>query len=116
MPINNTLLNIGANAMRTAVTHASLHTATPDANGSNESSAGRKAITWTAVSGSGDFGLAADLDFTGGASSGPVAAVGLWSASVGGTFYGYAVPTGDTTFNTDGEYTVTEIDFDGSAS
>ncbi|WP_100811803.1 hypothetical protein [Microbacterium sp. BR1] len=115
MALNTTILNIGASAMRTAITHASTHTATPNASGSNEGTAGREAITWNAAS-AGDFDLATALAFAGGASGEAVAAIGLWSAGTSGTFYGYFVPTGDTAFNAAGEYTVTEITVDGSVS
>lgn len=113
--LNDTLLNIGAQAMMDAVTHLSLHTAEPDGSGSNESSAGRQAASWDAASG-GDMLLTADEQFTGGASSGPCTHVGLWSAVTAGTFYGYFAVTGDQTFNAAGEYTLTAITVAGSST
>ena len=115
MPINDALLNVGAGAMRTAASHLSIHTALPNASGSNESTAARKPANWGAVSGSGDF-TATNIAFTGGAASGPATHVGLWSAVTGGTFYGYFPLVGDQTFNAAGEYTVTSVSLDGSAT
>lgn len=115
MPLNSAALNVGGAAIRGVLGYASTHTALPNASGSNEGTAARKAITWNAAS-AGDFDLAAPLEFTGAAPSESVAAVGLWSASTGGTFYGYFVPTGDTAYNAEGAYTVTQITVDGSAT
>lgn len=113
--LNDTALNIGNAAIQTAITHASIHTATPNSSGSNESTAARKAITWVTAA-NGDLVATVDLAFTGGATSGPATHVGFWSASSSGTFYGYLALTGDQTFNAAGEYTVTDITITGTAS
>lgn len=115
MPFSNAALNVGASAMRTAITHASTHTATPDGTGSNEGTATRQAITWGSAS-NGDFSLGANIAFDDGGDSEAVAAIGLWSADTGGTWYGYFAPTGDSAFNAAGSYTVTAITVDGSAT
>lgn len=115
MPLNDTLLNIGAAAMQAAATHAAIHTAQPDAAGSNQSAAARQAITWETAA-NGDMILLVDENFTGGAANGPATHVGLWSASSGGTFYGYFPLTGDQTFNAAGEYTLTGITVTGTAT
>lgn len=115
MPLNDTILNIGNAAMQTAMTHMSLHTATPNTSGSNESTAARQAITWVTAA-NGDMIATVDLAFTGGAASGACTHVGFWSALTAGTFYGYLPLTGDQTFNAAGEYTVTGITITGTAS
>lgn len=115
MPINDTLLNIGNAAMQTAATHMSLHTATPNTSGSNESTAARQAITWVTAA-NGDMVATVDLAFTGGTASGACTHCGFWSASSAGTFYGYLPLTGDQTFNAAGEYTVTGVTITGTAS
>lgn len=115
MPLNDTLLNIGAAAMQAAATHMSIHTATPNTSGSNESTAARQAITWVTAA-NGDMVATVDLAFTGGAAGGPAVATGYWSASSGGTWYGYIPTTGDTTFNAAGEYTVTGVTVTGTAT
>lgn len=115
MPLNDTILNIGNSAMQAAMTHMSLHTATPDATGSNQTTAARQPITWVTAA-NGDLVATVDLAFTGGAASGPAVAVGFWSASSAGTFYGYLPLTGDQTFNAAGEYTVTQVTVTGTAT
>ena len=44
MALNDTVLNIGANAMRSAMAYLSLHTAIPNIAGDHESSAPRQAF------------------------------------------------------------------------
>lgn len=115
MALNDTLLNVGADAMATAAAYLSLHTDTPDATGSNESTAARVAAGWPSATGSGDLSVS-NKSFTGGAASGPCKYVGLWSASTGGTFYGAYALTGDQAFNAAGQYTLTSLALDGSSS
>jgi hypothetical protein len=116
MPLNDTILNIGNTAMQNAMTHMALHTAQPDASGSNQSAAARKAITWVAAA-NGDIVMTADLAFTGGASNGACTHIGFWSQlAAGGTFYGWLPLTGDQTFNAAGEYTVTGVTITGTAT
>ena len=114
MPLNDALLNIGVNAMTAAATHLSLHSATPNASGSNEIGT-RVAASWGSAS-NGDFPTLTNKAFTGLPASGPVAAVGFWSASSAGTFYGYLPITGDTTANAAGAFTVTSISIPGTAT
>jgi hypothetical protein len=115
MPLNDALLNIGAAAMQAAATHLQIHTAEPNASGSNEATSAREPITWVTAA-NGDMVATVDLPFTGGASGGPATHVGFWSALTTGTFYGWLPLTGDQTFNAAGEYTVTDIDVTGTAS
>lgn len=115
MALNDTILNIGNAAAQTAMTHAQIHTAQPNASGSNESSAARQAITWVTAA-NGDLVITADLAFTGGSASGAATHIGFWSASSSGTFYGWLALTGDQTFNAAGEYTVTGVTITGTAS
>ena len=117
MALSDAAMIVAANALRSAITHAQLHTGAPGGSGTtNVSSAGRQAITWAAASGDGDFSLASALNFTGGAANGPCQYVSLWSASSGGTFYGSYALTGDATFNSAGEYQVTALTLNGSAT
>lgn len=115
MALNDTILNIGAAAMQAAMTHMAVHTAQPNASGSNESTAARQAITWVTAA-NGDMIATVDLAFTGGASGGPATHAGFWSASSAGTFYGWYPFTGDQTFNVAGEYTATAITITGTAT
>ena len=119
MPLNDTALDVMGNALRAAATHISLHSAAPDASGSNQTSAARVAAAWPAAATGGDL-VVTNKTFTGGAASGAVTHVGLWSAATAGTFYGsFAIPTGgtnDLTFNASGEYTLTNFTITGTAS
>lgn len=115
MALNDTILNVGNAAAQSAMTHAAIHTAQPDGAGSNQSAAGRQAITWVTAA-NGDMVITQDMNFTGGASSGAATHIGFWSASTSGTFYGWLALTGDQTFNAAGEYTVTGVTITGTAS
>ena len=116
MALNTAALNIGAGAIRGAITHLAIHTAAPDpTTGTNQSAAARQAVTWTAAA-NGDFNLTAAVHFTGGAASGPAMYVGYWSAATGGTFYGSKPLTGDQTFNAAGQYTVSALAINGDSA
>ncbi|MGH3332478.1 MAG: phage tail fiber protein [Nocardioidaceae bacterium] len=108
-----TLTSLG-NSLSTLCTHLSLHSADPGATGASESTASRVAVTWT-VDADGDL-TAGPCDFAGGAANGPVTHVGLWSAETGGTFRGAFALTGDSAFNSAGEYTVTRVTIDGTSA
>jgi len=114
MPLNNAALDVGANAMAAVMQYLALHTADPGAGGSNPAASARVASGWTAASGNGDL-TTTNKAFTGGASNGPVMYVGFWSALTGGTFYGSQALTGDTQFNSAGEYTITSLTVNGSS-
>lgn len=107
MTLNDAALNIGANAIRAAITHVSLHSAAPNATGSNETTAARRPIAWSAAV-AGDI-TASNIAFTGVAANGPVTHLGYWSAATGGTFYGFRALAGDQSANAAGEYTVTSV-------
>jgi hypothetical protein len=118
MPLNNTALNLMADALRGAATYIALHSADPGTTGANPTTAARVLASWPAATGSGDL-VITSKNFTGGAANGAVTWVGLWSAATVGTFYGgFLIPTGgtnDLTFNAAGEYTLTNFTIDGSS-
>ena len=115
MPLNDPILNVGADAMRGVMTYLSLHTSAPNiTTGGNETTAARVLASWPAASG-GDLTIT-NKAFTGGAANGPCTHVGFNSASSGGTFYGYVALTGDQTFNSAGEYTITSLTVNGSST
>lgn len=117
MALFDNCLNIGADAMAAVCDYGQLHSGAPGGAGtSNVTSAGRQALTWDASSG-GDMILTGDVAFTGGAASGAVQYVSFWSASSGGTCYGWAqITSGDTAFNPAGEYTLSSVTISGTAS
>jgi hypothetical protein len=102
MPLNTAALSTARDAVATAAPFLAIHTATPDATGSNQSAAARVAAAWSA-------GVSTSKSFTGGAASGPALFVGFWSAATGGVFYGYQALTGDQTFNAAGQYTINSV-------
>lgn len=115
MPLVDATLNIGCTSMQAAMTHASIHTATPDGTGSNASAAARQPITW-ATAANGDMVCTTPINFTGGTPGGPIAVLGFWSAVTAGTWRGYIATAGDTTFNSAGEATCTGFTIPGTAT
>lgn len=114
MALLDATLNIGANAMAAAMTHIALHTADPGATGLNPATSARVVASWPGASG-GDLTVS-NKAFTGGTANGACTYVGFWSAITGGTFYGSVQLTGDTTFNSAGEYTITSLTINGSST
>lgn len=91
--------NVMLDALGAVAVFASLHTAIPNASGSNEVTGGspayaRKAIVWSAATAGSMDKNATDPIFD--VPAGDVFYVGLWSASTGGTFYGYMPINGGT--------------------
>lgn len=117
MPWNNAMMVIAANAQRSAATHCQIHSGDPGAAGtSNNHGVARQAITWTAATSDGDYGLSSALNFTGLTAGATCTWISVWSASSSGTWYGNFQLTGDTTANASGEFTVSALNLNGSAS
>lgn len=114
MAVNDALLVVGATAMKNAVTHLQLFSATPNAAGTTNTIGSRVASTGS-VDADGDITWSS-IAFTGLTANQAVAGVGYWSASSSGTFYGYTALTGDATANSAGEYTVTSVTETSTAS
>lgn len=84
--LNAAAMTIAANAVKGVLLYAQLHSGPAGLNGANHvSTAPRKTITWSSVTGLGDFELAAPINFDGGEINGPVYSVSLWSADRSGT-------------------------------
>lgn len=114
MGFNAALLEVGATAMRSAATHAQLHTGDPGAAGtSNLTTASRRPISW-ADTDDGDMDVTTPIAFTGGAANGAATHLSFWSGASGGTYYGSVSLGAGTTFNAEGELNVTSIS--GTAS
>jgi hypothetical protein len=107
MALSDAALTTGATAIKNAVTHLQLHSAAPGAAGTANAVGTRIANTGT-VDADGDITWA-NAAFTGLTANQAVGYVSYWTAVTGGTFYGSAALTGDTTANAAGEYTVTSI-------
>lgn len=115
MALFDNILVIGANAMDAAITHVQAHSADPGPDGVGFEIGGRVAvngsvdadadITWT------------NIDFTGLGAGATFWGISYWSASSAGTCYGTRPrDTGDTTANSAGEYRLTSVAENGSAS
>lgn len=117
MALNNPAMVVAANALRSAITHAQIHSSDPGAAGtSNNHGVARQAITWTSATSDGDFGLSSALNFTSLTAGATCTWISVWSASSSGTWYGNFQLTGDTTANASGEFTVSALNLNGSAS
>lgn len=117
MPLNNAAMLVGATAIKNAMGYMQLHNGDPgDSYTANVTSAAREAISWTTPTNDGDFDLADSVDFTGITPNQAVPWVTCWSALNGGTCYGKFELVGDTTANSIGEFSVTALPFNGSAS
>ena len=115
MAINTSEIQVGGAALAADIDHMTLHSAQPDATGSNLTSAGAQAVTPSSSSGTVTIG---STSFTGGAASGACTHVGFWHGvpGGGGTFRGWLALTGDQTFNAAGQYTVDSVTLTGSAT
>jgi hypothetical protein len=117
MALSNAAMDTAASAIAAGYAFAQLHTAAAGSAGTaNVAASARLPVSWASPTGAGSLALASALNFTGGAASGPVYSVTLWSASSGGVFGGEFVLTGDTTFNSLGAYTVNSLSLTGSAT
>ena len=117
MALFDNILNIGCTAMQSAMAYAQLHSGDPGAAGtSNVTTAARQAMSWDTAA-NGDMVQTTDIPFTGVAANGGVTHVSFWSASTGGTCYGWvAITTGDVTANAAGEYVLLGVTIPGTAS
>jgi hypothetical protein len=117
MPFNNAMMVLVANQVIPQLNVIKLHSGPAGSSyTSNLTSAAPQAPTWTTPSGLGNFNLAAQVSFTGGAPSGVVYSVTLWST--GGTCWGEfpMASTADPAFNGLGQYNINAIDFTGVAT
>lgn len=113
MALNTAGIQLGGVAIASGITHLAIHTAAPDASGSNQATSARVASGLTSTAG---VVSCSNKAFTGGAASGPATYVGFWSAITAGTFLGSQILTGDQTFNAAGQYTLTSLTLTGSAT
>lgn len=114
MALNDPALVLAANAIDTAITHFQLHSGARGSAGTTNQIGTRVAVNGT-VDSDGDITWT-NTAFTGLTANQAVAEVSYWSASSGGTYYGGATLTGDTTANSAGEYTVTSVTETSTAS
>lgn len=114
MALNDATLNDVGTYLSGLITHAELHSGDPGAAGTaNQTTAPRGAITFN-VDADGDLTITATESFTGGAASGACTHVSLWGGTGAGTkgtgtVRGSYALTGDQTFNSAGEYNLTGV-------
>lgn len=109
MALNTNGKNALVGGLTGVAAYASLHTAEPDASGSNEVSGGsytRESIAWNAAS-NGTATSSANIVFDVPANT-TITHLGYWSASTSGTFYGSRqLDTSQTFSGSAGTYTIT---------
>lgn len=116
MALNPTGLAFAITSLQTGLVYAQIHSGAAGPGTDNIAVTGRQPVYWTVPS-SGTFGLASPIKFTGGPSYGTAYSVTLWDQETEGTMMGEVIFSGgDTTFNGDGQYQVTAIDFTMTAS
>lgn len=104
--LNDAALVVGSTAIEAAITHFQLHSSgtNPGAN-----AVGARQPVNAVVDADGDITWAGPVTFTGLPANTPVTFVSYWSALTVGTNYGGFVPTGDTSANSEGVYTVEDV-------
>ena len=115
MPLTDATLNSLGTHLSGLITHLAIHTADPGSTGTSPSAAARQPVTFT-VDADGDLTITGAVNFTGGTANGPATYVAGWSAITGGTFRGAWALTGDQTFNSSGNYTVSALTINGTSS
>ena len=114
MPLNAAGLQLGGSGIAAGIVAVALHSALPDASGSNQCASARLAASLTSTNGVVSMTSKA---FTGVAANGAVTYLGFWSqVAAGGTFLGYQALTGDQAANAAGQYTVSACTITPTAS
>jgi hypothetical protein len=118
MALNSNGLNAQVDGLTAVAVYASLHTAEPNASGSNEVTGGsysRESISWAAAS-AGTAVSDANIVFDVPAAT-TITHLGYWSASTSGTFYGSRALDSSQTFSgSAGTYTITAGNLSESVS
>lgn len=117
--LNEAAMAVASQALKEAMGFAQLHHEDAGLYGTaNATTAPRRPVVWSEIIGLGDLSLKSPINFIGGESETPVYSVTLWSdAPTGGTYYGqFPINSGARTFSSSGEFTVSTLDLDGSAS
>ena len=114
MALNDAALTIGATAIKNVITHMQLHS-TNVGGAWGTGAVGSRVASTGAVDADGDITWT-NVAFTGLTANQAIGGVSYWSASTGGTNYGGAAVTGDATANSAGEYTLTSVAENSTAS
>jgi len=114
MALNDPALVIGATAIKNAITHLQLHSTNVGGTWAT-GAVGTRVASTGAVDSDGDITWST-VNFTGLTANQAIGGVSYWSASTAGTNYGGSATSGDATANSAGEYTVTLISENSTAS
>lgn len=112
--LNDAAVVIGSNAVDAAITHMQLHSTNVGGSWGSNALGSRVAVNGT-VDGDGDITWT-NVAFTGLGANQAIGGVSYWSASSGGTNYGGSATSGDATANSAGEYTLTSVTENTTAS
>jgi hypothetical protein len=112
--LNDAAVVIGSNAIDAAITHFQLHSTNVGGSWGTNAVGSRVAVNGT-VDADGDITWAT-VNFTGLTANQAIGGVSYWSASTAGTNYGGAATSGDATANSAGEYTLTLVSENTTAS
>lgn len=112
--INDAALVLAANAIEGAITHMQLHSTNVGGTWSTDAIGSRVAVSGS-VDADGDITWT-NVQFTGLGANQAVGGVSYWDAAVGGNNYGGSAVTGDSNANAAGEYTLTSVTENGTAS
>ncbi len=113
MALSDAALVLAANAVEGAITHAQLHSGARGSSGTSNVVGTRVAINGT-VDADGDITWT-NISWTGLSANQTLAEVSYWSASSGGTYYGGATLSGDTSANSVGSFVITSLTENGTA-
>jgi hypothetical protein len=112
--LNDAAVVIGSNAIDAAITHFQLHSTNVGGSWGTNAVGSRVAVNGT-VDADGDITWTT-VNFTGLTANQAIGGVSYWSASTAGTNYGGAATSGDATANSAGEYTLTLVSENTTAS
>ena len=107
MGLSTAGLNLQVGGLTAAASHVSLHTSSPGSDGSNEVSGGsyaRQSASWASAS-AGSAATNANVVFDVPTST-TITHLGYWSASSGGTFYGWRALNASQAFSSAGTYPI----------
>lgn len=112
--LNDAGVVLAANAVDTAITHMQLHSTNVGGSWGTNAVGSRVAVNGS-VDADGDITWT-NIAFTGLTANQAIGGVSYWSASTGGTNYGGSATSGDATANSAGEYTLTSVTENTTAS
>ena len=112
--LNDAAVVLAANAVDTAITHMQLHSTNVGGSWGTNAVGSRVAVNGT-VDADGDITWT-NVPFTGLTANQAIGGVSYWSASTAGTNYGGSATSGDATANSAGEYTLTSVTENTTAS